>query len=53
MRRTMVLSAVASLAMIATLLIAARIPSQHIAATEYQANRYACCQPSVGFAPLR
>lgn len=52
MKTTIVLSAVASLVVIATFLGAAWIPPQHIAANECQANRYACYPPSVGFASL-
>ena len=52
MKTTIVLSAVASLVVIATFLGAARIPPRYIAANECQANRYACYSPAVSFASL-
>ncbi|MDT4841793.1 hypothetical protein FQZ97_756660 [compost metagenome] len=52
MKTTIVLSAAASLVVIATFLGAAWIPSRQIAANECQANRIACFPPAVSFASL-
>lgn len=53
MKKTIVLSGLTALVVVAAYLGAARIPTQHIAANECTAPRYACFPPAVGFASLR